>query len=53
LPGALALALALALPPSLAFHNEILIAAFGVVVFPVIVQGLTRKLLLHRLKLFA
>jgi CPA1 family monovalent cation:H+ antiporter len=53
LRGALALALALALPPSLTFHNEILIAAFGVVVFSVIVQGLTMKLLLRRLGLLA
>jgi CPA1 family monovalent cation:H+ antiporter len=53
LRGALALALALALPPSMTFHNEIMIAAFGVVVFSVIVQGLTMKLLLRRLGLLA
>jgi CPA1 family monovalent cation:H+ antiporter len=41
LRGALALALALALPPSLPFRNEIVIATFGVVVFSVVVQGLT------------
>jgi CPA1 family monovalent cation:H+ antiporter len=41
LRGALALALALALPQSLVFRNEILIAAFGVVAFSVVVQGLT------------
>jgi CPA1 family monovalent cation:H+ antiporter len=41
LRGALALALALALPPSLAFRNEIVIATFGVVAFSVVVQGLT------------
>jgi CPA1 family monovalent cation:H+ antiporter len=51
LRGALALALALALPPSLAFHSEILIATFGVVVFSVIVQGLTMPLLLRALRL--
>ncbi len=41
LRGALALALALALPPSLAFRNEIVIATFGVVAFSVVAQGLT------------
>jgi monovalent cation:H+ antiporter, CPA1 family len=49
LRGALALALALALPPSFALHDEILIAAFGVVVFSVVAQGLTMPLLLRRL----
>jgi CPA1 family monovalent cation:H+ antiporter len=49
LRGALALALALALPPNLAHRNEILIAAFGVVVFSVVVQGLTMSWLLRRL----
>jgi NhaP-type Na+/H+ or K+/H+ antiporter len=33
--------LALALPPSFPFHDEILVAAFGVADFSVIVQGLT------------
>lgn len=47
LRGALALALALALPPSLPWRNEILIAAFGVVAFSVMVQGLTMPLLLR------
>jgi CPA1 family monovalent cation:H+ antiporter len=51
LRGALALALALALPSSLAFHSEILIATFGVVVFSVIVQGLTMPVLLRMLRL--
>ncbi|MGD0863937.1 MAG: sodium:proton antiporter [Rhizomicrobium sp.] len=51
LRGALALALALSLPPNLALHSEILIATFGVVVFSVIVQGLTMPLLLRRLGL--
>jgi CPA1 family monovalent cation:H+ antiporter len=41
LRGALALALALALPPALAMRNEIVIATFGVVAFSVVVQGLT------------
>jgi CPA1 family monovalent cation:H+ antiporter len=49
LRGALALALALALPSSLPFAGEIRIAAFGVVTFSVIVQGLTMPLLLRRL----
>jgi monovalent cation:H+ antiporter, CPA1 family len=51
LRGALALALALALPPSMPYHNEILVAAFGVVVFSIIVQGLTMKPLLRGLGL--
>jgi len=51
LRGALALALALALPPTLAFHSEILVATFGVVTFSVIVQGLTMPMLLRILRL--
>ena len=51
LRGALALALALALPPSFPLYNEILITAFGVVVFSVVVQGLTMPLLLRKLSL--
>ena len=49
LRGALGLALALALPPSLVFRNKILIAAFAVVAFSVVVQGLTMPLLLRKL----
>jgi CPA1 family monovalent cation:H+ antiporter len=49
LRGALGLALALSLPPSLTFRNEILIATFGVVAFSVVVQGLTMPLLLRKL----
>ena len=49
--GALALALALALPPDFPLYNEILITAFGVVVFSVVVQGLTMPLLLWKLGL--
>jgi CPA1 family monovalent cation:H+ antiporter len=41
LRGALALALALALPPGLPWRDEIVTAAFGVVAFSVVVQGLT------------
>jgi len=51
LRGALALALALALPDSLAFSTEILIATFGVVAFSVIAQGLTMPLLMSRLSI--
>ena len=47
LRGALSLGLALALPPSLAWRNEIVIAAFGVVAFSVVVEGLTMPLLLR------
>ena len=51
LRGALALALALALPPDMARHGDILIATFGVVVFSVVVQGLTMPPLLRWLGL--
>jgi CPA1 family monovalent cation:H+ antiporter len=50
LRGALALALALSLPSSFAFHDEILITAFSVVTFSVVAQGLTMPMLLKRLK---
>jgi CPA1 family monovalent cation:H+ antiporter len=49
LKGALGLALAMALPLTLPFRNEILIATFGVVSFSIIAQGLTMPLLLKRL----
>ena len=49
LRGALGLALALSLPPSVAHRSEILVATFGVVVFSVVVQGLTMPLLLRTL----
>ena len=52
LRGALALALALALPPSLPGRHEIVAAAFGVVAFSVVVQGLTMPPLLRLLGLF-
>jgi CPA1 family monovalent cation:H+ antiporter len=51
LRGALALALALALPPATPFRGEILVAAFGVVAFSVLVQGLTAGLWLKALGL--
>ena len=47
LRGALALALVLALPPDTLYHDEIVIAAFGVVTFSVIVQGVTMGALLR------
>ena len=46
LRGALALALALALPADLPLRDDILISAFAVVAFSVIVQGLTAPLAL-------
>ena len=49
LRGALALALALSLPASLAYANEIKITAFAVVVFSVVFQGLTMPVLLRKL----
>jgi CPA1 family monovalent cation:H+ antiporter len=47
LRGALGLALALALPSDMAEHDDILIATFAVVVFSVVVQGLTMQPLLR------
>ena len=48
LRGALGLALALSLPPSIPLRNEILAVTFGAVAFSVLVQGLTMPLLLRR-----
>ena len=53
LRGALALALALSLPDDLPLRHEIRVAAFGVVGFSIVVQGLTMPLLLRRLGLVA
>lgn len=49
LRGALALALALALPATVAERGEIVVAAFAVVAFSVLVQGLTMPWLIRRL----
>ena len=46
--GALALALALSLPPGLAYRDQIVIATFSVVAFSVIVQGIAMPFLLKR-----
>ena len=51
LRGALALALALALPYDLPRRDDILISAFAVVAFSVLVQGLTAPLALKALRL--
>ncbi len=51
LRGALGLALALSLPQELEMRNQVLIATFGVVVFSVVVQGLTMPLLLRSLRI--
>lgn len=53
LRGALALALALALPPQVAERHTILAVAFAVVAFSILVQGLTMRWLLERLGLLA
>jgi len=50
LRGALALALALGLPPEMEHREQILTAAFGVVAFSIFVQGLTMTPLLKWLK---
>jgi CPA1 family monovalent cation:H+ antiporter len=47
--GGLSLALALALPPSLPFRDEIVDAVFGVVLFTLIVQGIALEPVLRRL----
>ena len=49
LRGALALALALSLPPTLPLRDEIVVVTFGVVAFSVVAQGLTMPLLFRRL----
>jgi CPA1 family monovalent cation:H+ antiporter len=51
LRGALGLALALALPIDMPFHDDILVATFGTVVFSVVAQGLTMPPLLRVLGL--
>ncbi len=51
LRGALALALALSLPADLPRRDDILISAFAVVAFSVIIQGLTAPLTLRALGL--
>lgn len=50
LRGALALALALGLPPEISQREEIVTVTFGVVAFSVFVQGLTMTPLLQKLK---
>lgn len=50
LRGALALALALGLPPEMEYREQIITAAFGVVAFSIFVQGLTMTPLLKWLK---
>lgn len=51
LRGALALALALALPEQIAERHEIIVVAFAVVAFSIFVQGLTMPWLIRRLGL--
>lgn len=51
LRGALALALALAIPDSVPGKSAIILAAFAVVAFSIFVQGLTMPLLIRRLGL--
>jgi CPA1 family monovalent cation:H+ antiporter len=49
LRGALALALALSLPPEIPGHDELVTVALGVVAFSIITQGLTIKPFLRML----
>jgi CPA1 family monovalent cation:H+ antiporter len=51
LRGALALALALSLDSTLPYRNQILDMTFGVVVFSILVQGLTMKPFLRMLRI--
>jgi CPA1 family monovalent cation:H+ antiporter len=51
LRGAMSLALALSLPPSLAERELLRVMAFGVVLFTLLVQGTTMQVLLRRLGL--
>jgi CPA1 family monovalent cation:H+ antiporter len=51
LRGALALALALAVPDSVPERSDIVVVAFAVVAFSIFVQGLTMPWLLRRLNL--
>lgn len=51
LRGALALALALAVPATVPERNAIILTAFVVVAFSILVQGLTMPLLINRLQL--
>jgi CPA1 family monovalent cation:H+ antiporter len=51
LRGALALALALALPPEAPYRDQILVGAFAVVAFSALVQGLTAAPALRALRL--
>ena len=53
LRGALALALALGLPPELEYREQIITAAFGVVAFSIFVQGVTMTPLLQRLQVLS
>jgi monovalent cation:H+ antiporter, CPA1 family len=50
LRGALALALALSLPPEIEHREQVITAAFGVAAFSIFVQGLTMTPLLRRLQ---
>jgi CPA1 family monovalent cation:H+ antiporter len=51
LRGALALALALSLPSTSPYREQILNLTFGVVIFSILIQGLTLKPVLKLLKL--
>jgi CPA1 family monovalent cation:H+ antiporter len=51
LRGALALALALAVPPSVAERGQIIVTAFVVVAFSILIQGLTMPWLIKRFDL--
>jgi len=50
LRGALALALVLSVPPSLPLRDEMVLAAFAVAAFSIVVQGLSMPLLLRALR---
>jgi CPA1 family monovalent cation:H+ antiporter len=51
LRGAIALALVLSLPPNFVDRDQFRLMAFGVVLFTLLVQSTTMRLLIHRLKI--
>jgi len=51
LKGSISIALVVGLPDSFVYRNEFLMLAFGMVIFSLIVQGLTMEPLLKRLRI--
>lgn len=51
LRGAMGLALALSIPPDMPYHDQIVIASFGVVAFSIVVQGISMPWLIEHYSL--